>query len=135
MNVLLDSAKCSFSQEQLEDLWGIVDDDVLERVAARNHVKLFDEECDDFEHDTIYDEQNQAVPKIGFFTKLLAGSGLLAHFPLLAVLIRDIALGIVRTALHTMDTATGVGTMGMVISMVANLAATKEMAAYKAILT
>lgn len=76
MNVLLDSAKCSFSQEQLEDLWGIVDDDVLERVAARNHVKLFDEECDDFEHDTIYDEQNQAVPKIGFFTKLLAGIGI-----------------------------------------------------------
>lgn len=77
MNVLLDSAECSFSQEQLEDLWGIVDDDVLERAAARNHVKLFDEECDDFEHDNIiYDEQNKAIPKIGFFTKLLAGIGI-----------------------------------------------------------
>ena len=65
----------------------------------------------------------------------LQGSGLLAHFPLLAVLIRDIALGIVRTALHTMDTATGGGIMGMVINTAANLEATKVMAAYKAILT
>lgn len=65
----------------------------------------------------------------------LQGSGLLAHFPLLAVLIRDIALGIVRTALHTMDTATGVGIMGTVINTAANLEATKVMAAYKAILT
>lgn len=77
MNVLLDSAKCSFTQEQLEDLWGIVDDDVLERAATRNHVKLFDNGTEDYAQDgTVSDEAIPAVPKIGFFTKLFAGIGI-----------------------------------------------------------
>lgn len=77
MNVLLDSAKCSFTQEQLEDLWGIVDDDVLERAATRNHVKLFDDGTEDYAQDgTVSDEAIPAVPKIGFFTKLFAGIGI-----------------------------------------------------------
>ena len=41
MNELLKSAKCAFTQEQLEDLWGSADDDVLELVAKRNHVTMF----------------------------------------------------------------------------------------------
>lgn len=77
MDVLLDSAKCSFTQEQLEDLWGIVDDDVLERAATRNHVKLFDDGTEDYAQDgTVSDEAIPAVPKIGFFTKLFAGIGI-----------------------------------------------------------
>lgn len=77
MNVLLDSAKCHFSQEQLEDLWGTVDDEVLERVAARNRVKLFDDGSEDDALDSaIYDELTPAAPKIGFFTKLFAGIGI-----------------------------------------------------------
>lgn len=77
MNVLLDSAKCNFTQEQLEDLWGTVDDDVLERVAARNHVKLFDDGAEEYEQDSsFYDDPIPAAPKIGFFTKLLAGIGI-----------------------------------------------------------
>ena len=58
MNVLLDSSKCRFTKEQLEDLYGAVDDEVLERVAARNKISLFeddeDEEIDDVE--TVEDE-------------------------------------------------------------------------------
>lgn len=77
MNVLLDTAKCRFTQEQLEDLWGVVDDDVLERAAARNHVKLFDDESENNEQDSdFYDEPIPAAPKIGFFTKLFAGIGI-----------------------------------------------------------
>lgn len=77
MNVLLDAAKCHFSQEQLEDLWGTVDDEVLERVAARNRVKLFDDRSEDDALDSaIYDELTPAAPKIGFFTKLFAGIGI-----------------------------------------------------------
>ena len=77
MNVLLDSAKCRFTQEQLEDLWGVVDDDVLERAAARNHVKLFDDRSEEYEQDSaVYDEPIPAAPKIGFFTKLFAGIGI-----------------------------------------------------------
>ena len=81
MNALLNAATCSFTQEQLEDLWGAVDDDVLERVAERNHVKLFDDEDDSTEQDdTPYDEPIPAEPKIGFFTKLLAGIGIAGAF-------------------------------------------------------
>ena len=40
MNALLESSQCKFNREQLEELWGAVDDDVLEKVAARNHVSL-----------------------------------------------------------------------------------------------
>lgn len=77
MNVLLDSAKCSFNQEQLEDLWGTVDDDVLERAAARNHVKLFDDGIEDYAQDSpVSDGMIPAAPKIGFFTKLFAGIGI-----------------------------------------------------------
>ena len=41
MNELLKSAKCTFTQEQLEGLWGSADDEVLELVARRNHVTVF----------------------------------------------------------------------------------------------
>ena len=47
MNVLLDSSKCRFTKEQLEDLYGAVDDEVLERVAARNKISLFEDDEDE----------------------------------------------------------------------------------------
>ena len=131
MNVLLDSAKCRFTQEQLEDLWGVVDDDVLERAAARNHVKLFDDGSEEYEQDSaVYDEPIPAAPKIGFLQNFSQGLELLAHFRPPMPLIRDIAPVIVQTALRTMATAMGAGIMGMVISTAANLEVTKGTGAY-----
>ena len=43
MNLLLAAAKCRFTQEQLEDFWGSVDDAVLEKAARRNGVTLFED--------------------------------------------------------------------------------------------
>lgn len=81
MKILLDSAKCRFTQDQLEDLWGTVDDEVLERVAARNHVKLFDDGSEnDAQDSVVYDEPTPAAPKVGFLTKLLAGIGMAGAF-------------------------------------------------------
>lgn len=81
MNALLDSSKCRFTKEQLEDLYGAVDDEVLERVAARNRIILFeDDEDEEIEDETgeeeFFDEPVASAPKIGFFTKLLAGIGI-----------------------------------------------------------
>lgn len=73
MNELLKSAKCSFTQEQLEDLWGAADDDVLELVAKRNHVTMFADagiEETDIEDEANFDEPKQNDPKLGFFSKL-----------------------------------------------------------------
>ena len=73
MNELLKSAKCTFTQEQLEDLWGAVDDEVLELVARQNHVTVFanDENEDSSVLDEIdFDETKQKEPKLGFFSKL-----------------------------------------------------------------
>ena len=73
MNELLKSAKCSFTQEQLEDLWGAADDDVLELVAKRNHVTMFADDVVEeasIEDKADYDEPEQNEPKLGFFSKL-----------------------------------------------------------------
>lgn len=84
MNALLESSKCKLNREQLEELWGAVDDDVLEKVAARNHVNLFDdeddeeyeEEIDPVIEDECYDEIVQPAPKLGFFSKLAMAIGI-----------------------------------------------------------
>ena len=81
MNVLLDSSKCRFTKEQLEDLYGAVDDEVLGRVAARNKIRLFeDDEDEEIENETgeeeFFDEPVASAPKIGFFAKLFAGIGI-----------------------------------------------------------
>ena len=60
MNVLLDSSKCRFTKEQLEDLYGAVDDEVLERVAARNKISLFEDDEDEEKGNV---ENNQSMPK------------------------------------------------------------------------
>ena len=73
MNELLKSAKCAFTQEQLEDLWGSADDDVLELVAKRNHVTMFADDVVEeasIEDKEDYDELEQNEPKLGFFSKL-----------------------------------------------------------------
>ena len=62
MNELLKSAKCAFTQEQLEDLWGSADDDVLELVAKRNHVTMFADDVVEeasIEDKADYDEPEQ----------------------------------------------------------------------------
>ena len=72
MTVLLESAKCRFTREQLEELDGIVDADVLNKVAARNHVVLFeDEEAEDDEIEI----EEEPPAKVGFFTALALGLG------------------------------------------------------------
>lgn len=79
MNVLLDTSKCRLTKEQLEDLWGAVDDEVLERAAARNGVALFEDEeepLDDPDEEYVYDEPVIVAPKLGFFTKLFAAIGI-----------------------------------------------------------
>lgn len=81
LNALLENSLCTFTREQLEDLWGAVDDAVLEQTARRCRVKLFD---DDEEEEEADDEPEQAElplpkrrhePKLGFWT--LLGAALL----------------------------------------------------------
>ena len=73
MNELLKSAKCTFTQEQLEDLWGAADDEVLELVAKRNRVTVFAD--DEIEETSVvdeadFDEPERKEPKLGFFSKI-----------------------------------------------------------------
>lgn len=78
MNDLLQTSKCSFTREQLEDFWGAADDEILELVAERNHVTMFaDDELEDAEDemygadDEMYIEEPIAnEPKLGFFSML-----------------------------------------------------------------
>ena len=81
MNALLESARCRFTKEQLKDLYGAEDDEVLERVAARNKIALFEEDKDEEIEDEIveeefFDEPVAHAPKIGFFTKLFMEVGI-----------------------------------------------------------
>ena len=77
MNVLLKSAKCSFTQEQLEDFWGAADDEIIELVARRNDVTLFSNGAlkeADAENEAFHDEPEQDSPKLGLFSKLGFGT-------------------------------------------------------------
>ena len=84
MNALLASSKCRLTRDQLEELCGAVDDNVLEQVASRNHVTLFEDEMEDDEEDKEepdFDEEygeEPAEPDFapGFFTRLLMATGL-----------------------------------------------------------
>jgi len=82
MNALLEASKCKFNREQLEELWGAVDDDVLEKVAARNHVNLFEDEDDEEDcetelpHDIEEEYYDEPTPKLGFFGKLAIAIGI-----------------------------------------------------------
>lgn len=58
MNALLENASCAFTREQLEDLYGCVDDAVLERAARRCRVKLFEEEDEEEENEENDEEEN-----------------------------------------------------------------------------
>lgn len=82
LNALLENSACTFTREQLEDLWGAVDDAVLEQTARRCRVKLFDDDEEEKEEED--DEPEQAEfpppkrrrePKLGFWT--LLGAALL----------------------------------------------------------
>lgn len=87
LNALLENSTCAFTREQLEDLWGAVDDAVLEQTARRCRVKLFDddeEEEEDEDEDEADGEPEEAElpppmrrrePKLGFWT--LLGAALL----------------------------------------------------------
>ncbi len=57
MNALLENASCTFTCEQLEDLYGCVDDAVLERAARRCRVKLFEEEDEEEENEENDEEE------------------------------------------------------------------------------
>lgn len=79
MNALLENSLCAFTREQLEDLWGAVDDAVLEQTARRCRVKLFDddeeEEDDEPEQAEFPPPKRRREPKLGFWT--LLGAALL----------------------------------------------------------
>ena len=51
MNALLENSTCAFTCEQLENLWGAVDDAVLEQTARRCRVKLFDDDEEEEEEE------------------------------------------------------------------------------------
>jgi len=78
MNALLKASKCRFTQEQLEDLWGAVDDDILDKVAARNHIRLFeDNACENtLSLDTDEESDDESNDKLGFFGKLAMAIGI-----------------------------------------------------------
>ena len=67
MNALLENSLCAFTREQLEDLWGVVDDAVLEQTARRCRVKLFDDGEEEEE------EEEDDRPKIAVIGKPNAG--------------------------------------------------------------
>lgn len=84
IHALLENSTCTFTREQLEDLWGAVDDAVLEQTARRCRVKLFDDDEEEEAEEEADDESEQAElsppkrrrePKPGFWT--LLGAALL----------------------------------------------------------
>ena len=77
MNRLVAAADCRFTQEQLEELWGSADDDVLERAARRSRVRLFEDEEPEPPDELWEPEPAPApAPKLG----LLAALGLSGLF-------------------------------------------------------
>lgn len=64
MNALLENASCTFTREQLEDLYDCVDDAVLERAARRCRVKLFEEEDEEEENDEDGDFEAELPPPV-----------------------------------------------------------------------
>ena len=62
MNALLENSACTFTREQLEDLWGVVDDAVLEQTARRCRVKLFDDDEEEEEEEDDEPEQAEFPP-------------------------------------------------------------------------
>ena len=130
MNVLLDSSKCRFTKEQLEDLYGAVDDEVLGRVAARNKIRLFeDDEDEEIENETgeeeFFDEPVASALKLASLQSFSQESELLMHSHPLMLLIRDIVPAIVRTVLPIMAIAMDDGIMVMVKCMAVSSAVTK----------
>ena len=119
MNVLLDSSKCRFTKEQLEDLYGAVDDEVLGRVAARNKLKMR------------LARKSSSMSRLLLPLKLASlqsfsqESELLMHSHPLMLLIRDIVPAIVRTVLPIMAIAMDDGIMVMVMCMAVSSAVTK----------
>lgn len=77
MNLLLESSKCRFTQEQLEELDGVVDDEILNKVAMKNHVTLFDYDEEIEENDLSVEEEQP--PKVGFFASLVFGLEIANH--------------------------------------------------------
>lgn len=69
LDLLLESSRSRFSQEQLEDLLGGPDDDVLRRVAAKNKVCLFSDDEPEEAEDLRPREEKKRSP--GLFTLLL----------------------------------------------------------------
>ena len=62
LNALLENSACTFTREQLEDLWGAVDDAVLEQTALRCRVKLFDDDEEEKEEEDDEPEQAEFPP-------------------------------------------------------------------------
>lgn len=71
INAMLEKSREHFTQEQLEDLWGMADDYVINRVAKKNHVRLFDElEDEDPEAEDIEIPQEEYPKKPSFWQSL-----------------------------------------------------------------
>lgn len=121
INAMLEKSREHFTQEQLEDLWGMADDDVMNRVAKKNHVRLFDEpEEEDID---IPREEHPKKPSfwqsVGIASLLFGGKSAIPP---------ESATVTVPTARPTMATGTVGGIMGMVTPTAVNLVETMEMA-------
>lgn len=76
MNALLLSSKCKFTKEQLEDIWGTADDDILEKVAAKNKIVPFEEYDEpDLDEGCCFDKSAASEPKPEFLSKLFMAIG------------------------------------------------------------
>ena len=130
MNVLLDSSKCRFTKEQLEDLYGAVDDEVLGRVAARNKIaSLKMTRTKKLKMRLARKSSSMSrllLPlKLASLQSFSQESELLMHSHPLMLLIRDIVPAIVRTVLPIMAIAMDDGIMVMVMCMAVSSAVTK----------
>ena len=135
MNELLKSAKCTFTQEQLEDLWGSADDEVLELVARRNHVTVFaddENEAPSVEDEIDFDEPKQKEPSSDSSQSSGWHLRLEVFWIRKASLTTDIVPVTAQIALRIMGIAMEGGIMGMIIHTAVSLAEIKAEADCKA---
>ena len=127
MNVLLDSSKCRFTKEQLEDLYGAVDDEVLGRGTRYASLKMTRTKKLKMRLARKSSSMSRLLLplKLASLQSFSQESELLMHSHPLMLLIRDIVPAIVRTVLPIMAIAMDDGIMVMVMCMAVSSAVTK----------
>ncbi|MDO4562921.1 MAG: hypothetical protein Q4C12_03710 [Clostridia bacterium] len=81
MNSVIASCECTFTREQLDDLYGFASNDVFEAAASRSGINYYED--DENEHDPEEPDDDFFVepqPKMGFFSKLAVAFGIASVF-------------------------------------------------------